>query len=105
HMKANTYDNFFVNFANKTRFDIINALRTKPMSVNELSSAVSQEQSKVSHNLKKLAACHILHVKQAGKQRIYSLNSATVAPILKIAEQHITKNCLKDGCPKGCRSK
>lgn len=99
-MKNNTYDNFFVNFANKTRFGIIMALKDKPMNVNQISERIGEEQSKVSHNLRKLAGCHILEVKREGKQRIYSLNKETVVPMLKIVEKHVRCNCLMRKCPK-----
>ncbi len=98
-MKHNSYNNFFTNFANKTKLSIILILEKGPLSVNEITKKVKEEQSKVSHNLRKLLQCHILNAKQKGKQRIYSLNSETVVPILKIVKKHVKKNCLK-GCNK-----
>ncbi len=92
-MKYSSYYPFFRNFANKTKFDIISALRAGPLSVTDIAKAISMEQSKVSHNLRKLNHCHILNVKQKGRQRIYSLNNETVAPMLKIVEQHVKKYC------------
>ena len=83
-----------MNFANKTKLNIILALEKGPLSVNEITEKVKGEQSKISHNLSKLLQCHILEVKQKGKQRIYSLNSETVVPILKIVKNHVKKNCL-----------
>lgn len=94
-MKHYSYNNFFMNFANKTKLGIILALENKPLSVNEITEIVKGEQSKISHNLSKLLQCHILNVKQKGKQRVYSLNSETVIPMLKIVKSHIKKNCLK----------
>ncbi|KYK27341.1 hypothetical protein AYK26_03725 [Euryarchaeota archaeon SM23-78] len=92
-MKCGSYEEFFKNFANKTKFKIIMRLKNKPMSVNELSKAMREEQSKISHNLAKLARCSILNVKQKGKQRIYSLNKDTVMPMLKLVEKHVEKHC------------
>jgi len=83
-----------MNFANKTKLRIILVLENGPLSVNEITDRVKSEQSRISHNLRKLLQCHILNVKQKGKQRIYSLNSETVVPILKIVKRHIKKNCL-----------
>jgi len=93
-MKYYSYNNFFMNFANKTKLNIILALENGPLSVNEITEKVKGEQSKISHNLSKLLQCHILEVKQKGKQRIYSLNNETVIPMLKIVKKHVKNNCL-----------
>jgi ArsR family transcriptional regulator, lead/cadmium/zinc/bismuth-responsive transcriptional repressor len=98
-MKCNSYTDFFMNFANRTKFSIISCLGDGPLSVNEITKKVGEEQSTVSHNLAKLAACHILDVKKIGKERIYSLNKETVVPILKIVGKHVSKNCCKE-CSK-----
>jgi len=98
-MKHHSYNNFFMNFANKTKLGIILALENGPLSVKEITERVKSEQSRISHNLRKLLQCHILDVRQKGKQRIYSLNNETVVPILKIVKKHVKKNCLK-GCNK-----
>ena len=99
-MKNNTYDNFFANFANKTKFKIIMALQEKSLSVTEIIEATSEEQSKISHNLKKLAQSHVLEVKKQGKKHIYSLNKETVIPILELVKTHVRKNCLLGKCCK-----
>lgn len=96
-MKSKTYNKFFMSFANKTKMDIIMSLRNGPLSVTEIVKKVGKEQSTVSHDLRRLSRCHILHVKQKGKQRIYSLNKQTVLPILETVEKHVRKNC-----PRGC---
>ncbi len=93
-MKNSSYNNFFANFANKGRFDIIMALKEGPMSVGEIAEKVAGEQSAVSHNLCMLAGCHILEMRKQGKQRIYSLNAETVLPMLKIVERHVRTNCI-----------
>ena len=54
---------------------------------------MGEEQSKISHNLAKLAMCSVLIVKQQGKKRIYSLNKDTVIPMLKLVEKHVEKYC------------
>lgn len=99
-MKRASYNNFFMNFASQSKFDIIMALRNGPLSVSEIAEKISEEQSAVSHNLKKMTTCSVLNVKRAGKQRIYSLNDRTVIPILKIVEEHVRQNCIK-GCKNG----
>lgn len=91
-MNTKSY-NFFMNFANKSRFDIIMALRKGPLSVSEIVKKVGEEQSAVSHNLIKLKGCRLLDVKQNGKQRIYYLNKETVLPLLETVEMHVKKYC------------
>ncbi|MBS3122673.1 winged helix-turn-helix transcriptional regulator [Candidatus Woesearchaeota archaeon] len=95
YLNASSYKDFFVNFANKTKLNIIVALRKCPLCVNDIVKETGDEQSKISHNLKKLTKCHVLVVEKKGKQRIYSLNHNTVLPILKIVEEHIKENCRK----------
>jgi DNA-binding transcriptional ArsR family regulator len=73
--------------------EILYLLRARPMSVSEICKAMEEEQSKISHNLKKLVECHILDVEQKGKQRIYSLNKDTIIPILDLVEKHVRKYC------------
>ena len=100
-MKCGSYEEFFKNFANKTKFRIMMHLKNKPMSVNELSKKMGEEQSKISHNLSKLAKCSVLTVKQKGKQRIYSLNKETMVPLMRLVEKHVKKFCCKECGQKG----
>ena len=92
-MKCESYDTFFVNFSNKSKLDIIMVLRHGPLNVKTITKKINEEQSAVSHNLRKLTDCHILDVKKIGKERIYSLNKDTVIPILKLVEKHVEKYC------------
>ncbi len=98
-MKKSSYNNFFLNFATQSKFDIIMALKEGPLSVTEIAEKLGDEQSAVSHNLGKMSTCHILNMKKEGKQRIYSLNADTVIPILKIVEGHVKRCCLR-GCER-----
>ena len=93
-MTRSSYNNFFSNFANPTRFKIIMILQGKEMSVGEIVEATKEEQSKVSHNLRILAGCHIVSVRQEGKKRMYSLNKDTVLPMLKLGGEHVKKYCI-----------
>lgn len=95
-MNCNSYETFFQNFANRAKLDIVLALRTGPLNVKTLTERLNYEQSAVSHNLKKLCSCNILSVKQAGRERVYSLNKDTVLPLLNLVEQHVKKHC----CPR-----
>jgi ArsR family transcriptional regulator, zinc-responsive transcriptional repressor len=100
-MKKSSYINFFANFSNKTRMEIIELLYEGDLSVNNISEKLNEEQSKISHNLKKLNQCNIVEVKRVGKERIYSLNKKTAIPLLKIVEKHVIGNCAN--CPRRCR--
>ena len=94
-MKCKSYNSFFMNFANKTKFDIIMTLRGGSSNVKSITKMLNEEQSVISHNLRKLNDCHIVEVKKVGKERIYSLNKDTVIPMLKIVEKHVEKYCPK----------
>ena len=98
-MIKSSYETFFVNFANKTKLDIILSLKEKPRSVSEIVKEIKVEQSAVSHSLKKLNECKIVEVHKKGKERIYSLNKETVIPMMNIVRMHVEKNC-----DKKCRS-
>jgi ArsR family transcriptional regulator len=92
-MKCGTYKTFFETISNDTRLAIIGALEKKEMSVTEICEEIKEEQSKVSHNLKCLAGCHIIEARKDGKRRIYSLNKETMMPIMEIVNKHTQKYC------------
>ena len=89
----NKYYLFFQNLANPLKIEILSALKQKPLSVQELTKKLNQEQSKISHALIALNHYSIVQVEQKGKQRIYSLNKETISPILKIIDKHEFKYC------------
>lgn len=99
-MRCKSYETFFINFANKTKLNIIMSLRNGPLNVKTITKRVNEEQSAVSHNLRKLNDCHILDVRKIGKERVYSLSKDTITPILKLVEAHVTKNCPGSCCKK-----
>jgi ArsR family transcriptional regulator len=92
-MKCPSYNLFFETIATRIRMEILFLLRAGPMSVTEICNSLGEEQSKISHNLKKLVACNVLESKKKGKQRIYSLNKDTVIPILDLVEKHVHTYC------------
>jgi len=92
-MKCNSYKSFFEAIASPLRINILEALLQKPMCVNELCRHLHEEQSKVSHNLKKLAECHFLNIKKEGKKRVYSLNTETIVPLMSLVEKHVGSFC------------
>ena len=87
------YSIFFSNLSSNLRIDIITALKEKRMCVMELSKILQVEQSKLSHALASLKKCNIVHVKQKGKQRVYSLNKVTILPILQLIDKHAKFHC------------
>lgn len=78
---------------------IIQTLVSGSKSVGGICNSIGEEQSKISHNLKKLMECHFVDVKQCGKQRVYSLNRDTIVPLLKLVSKHVEKYC-KRVCSK-----
>ena len=86
-MKFDSYNSFFMNFANKTKLNIILFLKEGSLSVNDIVKKTGMEQSKVSHNLTSLTKCNIITVEQKGKQRIYSLNKRTGCILWQQAQQ------------------
>lgn len=92
-MKCPSYNMFFDTISSGIRMKIMNLLMTRPMSVNEICKNLDEEQSKISHNLKKLINCNVIEVKKEGKSRIYSLNKKTMVPLMKLVEKHVKTYC------------
>jgi DNA-binding transcriptional ArsR family regulator len=88
---------FFVNLANPTRLAVLEQLMQKPMSVNELTEELGQEQSMISHNLKPLLECNFVYSKRDGKKRIYSVNKETIGRLFDAVENHAKKFCPTGG--------
>ncbi len=84
---------FFETLATKLKVDIILKLREKPLNVSELSRQLHQERSKVSHALSSLHDCGFVAAAKKGRERIYSLNKKTIAPLLKLVERHVKDYC------------
>jgi DNA-binding transcriptional ArsR family regulator len=74
----------------------------KPMNVTELATALGQEQSMISHNLKPLLECNLITIQKQGKQHIYTPNKETLSPIFDAIQNHAQKFCPTSGkCQKG----
>jgi DNA-binding transcriptional ArsR family regulator len=58
---------FFTNLANPTRLAVLEKLVNKPMSVNELATALGQEQNMISRNLKPLLDCNFISIENQVK--------------------------------------
>lgn len=81
---------FFKALANPARMSIISILQT-PKSVAQISEELGFEQTMVSHHLSCLSFCGFVSFQREGKNKIYSLNKETIAPILKIVDKHLKK--------------
>ncbi|MBS3083437.1 winged helix-turn-helix transcriptional regulator [Candidatus Pacearchaeota archaeon] len=84
---------FFETLGTKLKVDIIIKLKEKPFSVNRLSKQLKQERSKVSHALKSLLECGFVKVKKKDRERVYSLNTETIIPLLNLVEKHVKRYC------------
>ncbi|MBS3172450.1 winged helix-turn-helix transcriptional regulator [Candidatus Woesearchaeota archaeon] len=90
-MNTETYIQFFKALSSDTRLSIILCLEKNSKNVTEIVNELKMEQSRISHNLQCLEKNGFVTVKQNGKQRIYSLNKDTIAPILKDTKKHTQK--------------
>ena len=98
-MNETSYEIFFTALSGNRRLDIIQFLKkVGSSSVTDIASGTGIEQSAVSHNLSKLLACKFVHIENLGKQRIYSLNTDTIVPLLQLVDQHIKIFC-SGSCP------
>lgn len=91
----------FETLANELRIKIIDNLRERPMSVEELSKRVHAERSRVSHSLKMLRDCSYVDTEKKGKERIYSLktgsfeaiNDASRGNLFNVLDEHVECYC------------
>ena len=92
--KRNKYYPFFEMLSTPLRVDIIRLLQDKKsLTVTQICEALNQEQSKISHNLKRMTMCNILSVTPKKNFRYYSLNEDSIVPILKIIDKHVNMHC------------
>lgn len=94
-MKDSQYKIFFGTLGNKTRLEIIHALRNGPLNVTQLTKKLPFKQSTISHNLKRLVNCQFVHIQRKGQFHYYSLNKDTIVPLLKLMDKHVEKYCSK----------
>lgn len=88
-MKEETaYRLFFKALCNTTRLRIIRLLQKESASVTQICKKLGLEQSYCSHALKCLTDCGFVEVTKKGKNRIYSINKDTIAPMLLLIDKH-----------------
>lgn len=88
---------FFSTLSNPTRLAILELLRDGPRNVTEISEALNQEQSMISHNLRPLERCSFVFSERRKKERFYSLNRETMDPLFKLFAYHAGKFCPTEG--------
>lgn len=88
-MICETYIQFFKSLTDPTRLEIIKTLREGSKGVSELCNELTFEQSRVSHNLRKLKELGFVTVTKKGKQRIYEIDKKTILPLLKLIDGHV----------------
>jgi DNA-binding transcriptional ArsR family regulator len=88
---------FFSALGNPTRLAILEFLRKGPRNVSDITEALAQEQSMISHNLRRLTQCGFVFVERQGKERIYSLNTRTMTPLFELIDFHVENYCPKKG--------
>lgn len=95
-MSVVSLDHFFSTLSSPRRVKILQFLgKNGATNVSEISASLTIEQSAVSHSLIKLLDCHFVDVARDGKERIYSLNSETIQPLLQQIENHVEKYCVE----------
>lgn len=88
---------FFSTLANPTRLAILELLRYGSKNVTEISKALNQEQSMISHNLRLLERCRFVFSERRKKEHLYSLNKETMEPLFKMFAHHSKKYCPTEG--------
>jgi DNA-binding transcriptional ArsR family regulator len=90
---ARPYSLLFQAFTSPSRMQILQALSDRDeLNVTQIGEETGLEQTSVSHNLRCLAFCGLVDAKREGKSKVYSLNKATVLPMLDIARDHVRKH-------------
>ena len=90
---------------NELRIKIIEALKEKPMGVNDLAEKVNADRTNVSHSLAMLKECGFVHAEKNGRERVYSLSSCIVSDmkvtgnIFELMQYHMEHHC-KSRCGK-----
>ena len=90
---------------NELRVKIIEALKEKPMGVNDLTEKVNADRTNVSHSLAMLKECGFVEAEKRGRERVYSLSNCIVndlkvtGNIFELMEHHMKHRC-KARCGK-----
>ena len=97
-MLSPAHQEFLKTLSNPRRVQLMLLLLKQPMSVKELTKKSCQEQSAVSHHLKRLKLCEFVKMKRNGKEHIYSVNEETAGPLFRLMDKHVKKYCCHVCC-------
>lgn len=88
------YKIFFGTLVSESRLKIINLLREGKKNVGEIVDSLKMDQTSVSHDLARLKKCGFVSSSIEGKFRHYSLNEKTIAPLMKLIDEHMGQHCI-----------
>lgn len=88
------YKIFFGTLVSDSRLKIINLLRKGSKNVSEIIDELKMDQTAVSHDLSRLKNCGFVQMEVKGKYRYYKLNDKTIAPLMKLIDEHMAGNCI-----------
>jgi len=88
---------FFSTLSNPTRLAIVELLRKGPRNVTEISKALAQDQTMISHNLRPLVRCRFIFAERRWKEKVYSLNEESMEPLFDLIVNHARKYCPRRG--------
>jgi len=88
---------FFSTLSNPTRLAILELLRKESKSVTEITKALGQDQTMISHNLRPLVRCRFVFAERRWKEKVYSLNKESMEPLFDLIADHAQKYCPRKG--------
>ncbi|MCB1234344.1 MAG: winged helix-turn-helix transcriptional regulator [Verrucomicrobiae bacterium] len=83
-------------FSEPTRLGILQALRARPRSVNELVELLDTSQANVSKQLRTLFDADLLHREQRGNQVFYSIKEEMVYELCRIVCDKLNRRARAD---------
>ncbi|PMB09476.1 ArsR family transcriptional regulator [Fischerella thermalis CCMEE 5273] len=84
---ANLKVKLFRGFSDHSRMAILNALRSRPLTVNEIVEMTGLTQSNVSNHLGCLRCCDLVVRQQQGRFVYYQLSDERIAKLLDLADE------------------
>ena len=85
----NAMSQFFGLLADPTRLQIVIALRTSELCVQDIAATINLSVSAVSHQLRLLKTAKIVKYRREGKMMYYSLDDTHVEQLLAVADLHV----------------
>jgi len=88
---------FFSTLSNPTRLAILELLHREPKNVTEITKALGEDQTMISHNLRPLVKCRFVFTERRWKEKVYSLNKESMDPLFDLIANHARKYCPRKG--------